>query len=88
MFNKGIELLKKAATMEKAVVDELSDAGKGLYEQKLYKEAAAIFEISTSNKESKNLLDNFYLGNSLYFDNTKTGAVKILLKKADIAFEM
>jgi hypothetical protein len=39
--------------MEKAVVDELSDAGKGLYEQKLYKEAAAIFEISTSNKESK-----------------------------------
>jgi hypothetical protein len=36
-----------------AVVDELSDAGKGLYEQKLYKEAAAIFEISTSNKESK-----------------------------------
>jgi hypothetical protein len=65
--------------MEKAV-DELSDAGKGLYEQKLYKEAAAIFEISTSNKESKNyLLDNFYLGNSLYFDNTKTGAVKILL---------
>jgi hypothetical protein len=35
------------------------------------------FEISTSNKESKNyLLDNFYLGNSLYFDNTKTGAVK------------
>jgi hypothetical protein len=28
--------------MEKAVVDELSDAGKGLYEQKLYKEAAAI----------------------------------------------
>jgi tetratricopeptide (TPR) repeat protein len=63
--------------MEK-VVDELSDAGKGLYEQN--KEAAAIFEISTSNKESKNyLLDNFYLGNSLYFDNTKTGAVKILL---------
>jgi hypothetical protein len=89
MFNKGIELLKKAATMEKAVVDQLSDAGKGLYEQKLYKEAAAIFEISTSNKESKNyLLDNFYLGNSLYFDNTKTGAVKdsIALQKADIAF--
>jgi hypothetical protein len=57
--------------MEKAVVDELSDAGKGLYEQKLYKEAAA-FEISTSNKESKNyLLDNFYLGNSLYFDKLK-----------------
>jgi hypothetical protein len=38
--------------MEKAVVDELSDAGKGLYEQN-FTEAAAIFEISTSNKESK-----------------------------------
>jgi hypothetical protein len=37
MFNKGIELLKKAATMEKAVVDELSDAGKGLYEQNFTK---------------------------------------------------
>jgi hypothetical protein len=36
MFNKGIELLKKAATMEKAVVDEC-DAGKGLYEQNFTK---------------------------------------------------
>ena len=89
LFNKGIELIKKAVAMESAVVNELSDAGKGLYELKLYKEAAAIFEISTSDKESKNfLLDNFYLGNSLYFDNTKAGAVKdsIALQKADIAF--
>ncbi|SEA58999.1 Tetratricopeptide repeat-containing protein [Flavobacterium gillisiae] len=89
LFNKGIELIKKAVAMESAVVNDLSEAGKGLYEQKLYKEAAAVFEISTSNKESKNfLLDNFYLGNSLYFDNTKAGAVKdtIALRKADIAF--
>jgi cytochrome c-type biogenesis protein CcmH/NrfG len=89
LFNKGIELIKKAVAMDNAVVNELSDAGKGLYEQKFYKEAAGIFEIATSNKESKNyLLDNFYLGNSLYFDNTKTGAVKdsIALQKADVAF--
>jgi cytochrome c-type biogenesis protein CcmH/NrfG len=89
LFNKGIELIKKAVAMESAVVNDLSEAGKGLYEQKLYKEAAAVFEISTSNKESKNfLLDNFYLGNSIYFDNTKAGAVKdtIALRKADIAF--
>jgi hypothetical protein len=89
LFNLGIDLLKKAVAMESSVVDELSEAGKGLYEQKLYKEAAAIFEISTANKDSKNyLLDNFYLGNSLYFDNTKAGAVKdsIALQKADIAF--
>ncbi len=89
LFNKGIELIKKAVAMESAVVNDLSEAGKGLYEQKLYKEAASVFEISTSNKESKNfLLDNFYLGNSIYFDNTKAGAVKdiIALRKADIAF--
>jgi cytochrome c-type biogenesis protein CcmH/NrfG len=89
LFNLGIDLLKKAVAMESSVVDELSAAGKGLYEQKLYKEAAAIFEISTVDKKSKNyLLDNFYLGNSLYFDNTKAGAVKdsVALKKADIAF--
>ncbi|CAM2832651.1 Tetratricopeptide repeat-containing protein [Flavobacterium frigoris] len=89
LFNIGIELIKKAVAMESAAVNDLSEAGKGLYEQKLYKEAAAVFEISTSNKESKNfLLDNFYLGNSIYFDNTKAGAVKdtIALRKADIAF--
>jgi hypothetical protein len=34
MFNKGIELLK-SSTMEKAVVDELSDAGKGFMSKTL-----------------------------------------------------
>jgi hypothetical protein len=51
LFNKGIELIKETVSMESAVVNDLSE-GKGLYEQKLYKEAAAV-EISTSNKESK-----------------------------------
>ncbi|SDW96021.1 Tetratricopeptide repeat-containing protein [Flavobacterium degerlachei] len=89
LFNKGIALVKKAYDMENAVANDLSEAGKDLYEKKMYKEAAAIFEIATSYKESKNyLLDNFYLGNSLYFDNTKSGAVRdtIALNKADIAF--
>jgi cytochrome c-type biogenesis protein CcmH/NrfG len=89
LFNKGVLLVKKAFDMENSVANDLSDAGKDLYEKKMYKEAAAIFEIATSYKESKNyLLDNFYLGNSLYFDNTKSGAVKdsIALHKADIAF--
>jgi hypothetical protein len=37
----------------------------------------AVFEIATSNKESKSyLLDNFYLGNSIYFENAKTDVVK------------
>ena len=68
----------------------LADSGKKLYEQKLFKEAAAIYEIATTNKESKNyLLDNFYLGNSLYYDNTRKDVVKpdpIALQKADAAF--
>lgn len=89
VFNEGVEFLRKAVQMEPTLTRDLGDIGKKLYEQKLFKEAAAVFEIATSNKESKSfLLDNFYLGNSIYFDNTKTGVVKdtIALKKADIAF--
>jgi hypothetical protein len=56
--------------MENSVANDLSEAGKDLYE-KMYKEAAD-FRNRNSSQESKNyLLDNFYLGNSLYFDNTK-----------------
>jgi hypothetical protein len=67
LFNKGIALVKKAYAMENSVANDLSEAGN--FMKKMYKEAA-IFEIATSYKESKNyLLDNFYLGN--YFDNTK-----------------
>jgi hypothetical protein len=68
---------------------QLGDLGKSLYEQRLYKEAALVFEIATSNKESKSyLLDNFYLGNSIYFENAKTDVVKDMeASKADIALE-
>ncbi|WP_418263983.1 tetratricopeptide repeat protein [Flavobacterium faecale] len=89
VFNEAVGYIKKAVDMEPTLTTEIGDIGKKLYEQKMFKEASAIFEIATSNKESKNyLLDNFYLGNSIYFDNTRSGAVKdtIALKKADIAF--
>ncbi|MCW2118591.1 tetratricopeptide repeat protein [Flavobacterium sp. 7A] len=89
VFNDAIVNIKKAVDMEPSLTAEIGDLGKKLYEQKLFKEASEVFEIATSNKDSKNyLLDNFYLGNSIYFDNTKTGAVKdtIALQKADIAF--
>ena len=56
----------------------------------MFKEAAAIYDIAVTNVESKNyLLDNFYLGNSLYYNNTKKDVVKpdpIQLQKADIAY--
>jgi len=90
LFENGIADIKKAVEMEASITNGLGEFGKKLYEVKLYKEAAAIYEIATSNKESKNyLLDNFYLGNSLYYDNTRKDVVKpdpIALQKADVAF--
>ncbi len=55
----------------------------------MYKQAAALLEIATTNPKSNGYLyDNYYLGNAIYFDNTKPGIVKdtVALKKADIAF--
>jgi len=92
LFDNGILDVKKAAELDAAgnLSNNLSELGKKLYEQKLYKQAAVIYEISVSNKESKNyVLDNFYLGNSLYFDNTRKDIVKpdpIALQRADVAF--
>lgn len=89
LFEKGIASVKKGVDMDNAVTNDLGEVGKGLYEQKLYKEAAAVLEIATSNPATNGYLyDNYYLGNAIYFDNTKPGIVKdtIALKKADIAF--
>jgi tetratricopeptide (TPR) repeat protein len=90
LFDSGVLDVKKSVEIEPGVGINLSEFGKKLYEQKLYKQAAAIYEISVANKESKNyVLDNFYLGNSLYFDNTGKDVVKpdpIALQRADLAF--
>ncbi len=89
-FNAGILDLKKSVEMESTMTNDLSAIGKKFYEQKLYNEASAIFEIAVTNLESRNnVLDNFYLGNSIYFNNTRKGVVnvdKVALAKADIAF--
>jgi tetratricopeptide (TPR) repeat protein len=91
LFDNGLSDVKKANEMDAVNLSTtLSEFGKKLYEQKLYKQAAAIYEIAVSNKESKSyVLDNFYLGNSLYFDNTRKDVVKpdpIALQRADLAF--
>jgi hypothetical protein len=90
LFDAGVANIKKAVELDINMTNELSEVGKKFYEQKLFKQAAAIYEIATSNPESKNyLLDNFYLGNSLYYDNTRKDVVKpdpIALQKADAAF--
>ena len=86
----GIADLKKAVEMEPLAANELNEIGKKLYDQKAFTAAAAVFEVAVSNPNSKNyLIDNFYLGNSLYYDNTRKDIVKadpIALQKADIAF--
>ena len=90
VFDAGVTQLKKAVEMEITMTNDLSEIGKKFYEQKLFKEAAAIYEIAVTNVNSKNyLLDNFYLGNSFYYNNTKKDVVKpdpIQLQKADVAF--
>ena len=86
----GIADLKKAVEMEPLAVNEMNEIGKKLYDQKAFTAAAAVFEVAVSNPNSKNyLIDNFYLGNSLYYDNTRKEIVKadpIALQKADVAF--
>lgn len=89
IFVTGVNDIKKAIEMDITMTSDLSEIGKKLYEQKLYKEAAAIYEIAVTNTDSPNfLLDNFYLGNSIYFDNTAEGIKPDInaLKKADVAF--
>ena len=86
----GIADLKKAVEMEPLAANELNEIGKKLYDQKAFAAAAAVFEVAVAYPNSKNyLIDNFYLGNSLYYDNTRKDIVKadpIALQKADVAF--
>lgn len=91
LFDSGLLDVKKANEMDPINLSNgLSEFGKKLYEQKLYKQAGAIYELAVTNKESKTyVLDNFYLGNSLYFDNTRKDVVKpdpVALQRADLAF--
>ena len=91
LFQTAVTNLRKAVDLDKPMANELNEIGKTYFEQKLYKYAAAIYEVATSNPNSKNYLyDNFYLGYALYFDNSDKDAAKIdvvALKKADKAFD-
>jgi cytochrome c-type biogenesis protein CcmH/NrfG len=88
-LESGIADLKKGVEMEPLAVNELNEVGKKLYEMKLFGAAAAVFEIATSNPESKNyLIDNFYLGNAIYYNSTFQGVQvdKVQLQKGDLAY--
>jgi tetratricopeptide (TPR) repeat protein len=88
-FEAGLVSIKKSIEMEPLAVEDLNEVGKKFFGQKLFKEAATIFELTTQNQESKNYLeDNIYLGLSIYSNSRKE--VKpdpIALQKADAAFD-
>ena len=88
-FKEGMTIIKKGIELLPIAAEELGDSGKKFFAQKLFKEAAAIFELSSANKDSRNYLDdNVYYGLSLYYDNNRKDvkADPIELKKADAAF--
>ena len=89
-FEAGLASIQKSIVMEPLAVEDLNEVGKKMFGQKLYKEAAAIFELGAANAESKSYLDdNLYLGLSLYYANNKKDVKPEIagLQKADAAFD-
>ena len=89
-FNAGLVDIKKAVEMEPLAVQDLSEVGKKLFAQKLYKEAALVFEFGTNVPDSKTFLDdNVYYGLANYYANSSKDvkADAVALQKADAAFE-
>lgn len=91
-FQAGLVDVKKAIEMEPLAVQDLTEVGKKMFTQKLYNEAAAIFEFGANTKESASFLDdNVYYGLANYYANINKGKdVKVdtvALQKADAAFE-
>ncbi|RZJ77462.1 MAG: tetratricopeptide repeat protein [Flavobacterium sp.] len=91
-FDAGMAEIKKAVAMEPLVVEDLGDFGKELFGKKQFAQAAALYELSSANTESKNYLtDNVYYGIALYYANVNKTAtapdVVAALGKADAAFD-
>lgn len=92
LFSSGVADMLKGVQMDPAMANELNDIGKKFFEIKLYNEAAAIYEVATSNPNSQNFLyDNFYLGYALYFGNVNlpqgTKINPVVVEKASRAFD-
>jgi tetratricopeptide (TPR) repeat protein len=89
-FQSGMNSIKKALEMDPLSVEDLGEVGRNYFSKKLFKEAAAIFELGAANVESKSYLDdNLYLGLSLYYANNKKDVKPEIadLQKADAAFD-
>ncbi len=67
-FDQAIVDLKKAIEIDPTLITEYNEVGKKLFGQKLYRPAAAVFEIGTAVPDNKNAFyDNFYLGYAIYY---------------------
>ncbi|WP_348799862.1 tetratricopeptide repeat protein [Flavobacterium adhaerens] len=91
LFENGLLDLNKSSQMDpNGLSTNVSELGKSLYESKLFKQASALFTVAVQNKESKSyVLDNFYLGNSYYFENAGKEAAQrdtAGLQKGDLAY--
>lgn len=88
-FDAAVADIRKAAEMDNTLTPDLSELGKKFFELKLFREAAAIYEIATSNPESRNYVqDMFYYGYALYYANNRKDAKPDIaqLEKAEAAF--
>lgn len=91
LFASGAADIKKGVELDPGMANELNDFGKKFFDLKLYNEAAAIYEVATTNPNSRNFLyDNFYLGYALYFGNVNLEEGKTIdptiVAKANTAF--
>ena len=87
IFTEGVTELNKAVDKDPVIANELNALGQKMFKEKLYKNAARLFEVAIKNPKSKNYLyDNFYLGYALYFDYDEKTSPKEQLTKADAAF--
>lgn len=91
MFTAGITDIKKSVEMEITMTNDLSDIGKKFFTQKMYKEAAAIFEIAMSNPDSKTYNDDIlYYAISVHTINKGLEAAKrdnVSLQKANAGLD-
>jgi len=88
-FDAGVADIRKSVEMDNNMTYDLSELGKKFFDQKLYKEAAAIYEIAVTNTESKNYTqDLFYYGYAIYYANNRKDSKPDVeqIKKAEAAF--
>lgn len=91
VFDEAIANIKKAAEMDINITNEFNAIAKKLFKGKLYGPAAIVFDVATTNPNSRSLFeDNFYFAYATYYDYVnKTPEAKKeyveQLKKADTA---